>query len=273
MSMCPRCQVNTLFRGEARGIQLRACGRCRGVWLDADPSARVFAALADAPAVEHAPQGALPCACCGRPMKTRTPAGAELEIDVCAEHGAWFDHEELERLVTLAAARRGVTITPARRDAAQAGPGGAAAVAGVAAAGAVTAVLTADLIVAREPARDSSIVDTSAGDVILVDPVIAAEVGELAVEARRGSGERRRGARAGRQGRRGRDRSRGRVGARRGRRRGALSRRRGGRRRARGRGRARGGRGRGGQRRARAAGVAPRVRRRAVRIDRTTTWR
>ncbi len=168
-----------MFRGEARGVTLRACGRCGGVWLDAVAAARVLAALVDAPLADAPRGGGLACVECGRVMEVRTPGGAGVEIDRCPDHGVWFDRRELELLVELAASRRGITTTQAPDPdvSARVGP---QAVAGLAAAGAVTAVLTADAVVSHSPG--APIETTPVADVLIVDPALAIEGAELAIE-------------------------------------------------------------------------------------------
>ncbi|MCS6901601.1 MAG: zf-TFIIB domain-containing protein, partial [Polyangiaceae bacterium] len=68
------------------------------------------------------------CPECGKPMR-RAPGGdASLLIDICDEHGTWFDRDELQQVAALAERRR-----REQRTAAIAGGAAVTGVAGVAA--------------------------------------------------------------------------------------------------------------------------------------------
>lgn len=109
--------VSRRVAGE-RELHLFACPRCAGLWLDR----RVFDALVEGtrqgrrglpapPAVAHhevAP-GSIgdrtwsyrPCAVCGGLMNRRNYARRSgVLIDVCKQHGIWFDGDELHRVLT-----------------------------------------------------------------------------------------------------------------------------------------------------------------------------
>ncbi len=55
----------------------------------------------------HAPDVRARCACpiCLKPMHTVNVAGG-VELDVCDEHGAWFDRHELRRFIDALSAQR-----------------------------------------------------------------------------------------------------------------------------------------------------------------------
>jgi Zn-finger nucleic acid-binding protein len=120
---CPRCEIPMAER-TAGALRLQGCGTCGGVWLSAEDSARLAAQfpleavqLADAAAQaterrDHAPT--LECPTCrvklARSRFRATPAGFSpvpagdrpratelVELDVCAEHGTFFDGGELPR--------------------------------------------------------------------------------------------------------------------------------------------------------------------------------
>jgi Zn-finger nucleic acid-binding protein len=113
---CPCC------REDARRItvgdtELCECGRCGGLWLEAETfqrlcadrerQAAVLAALA-APTgsawSHHRPAGDpvryLPCLECGKVMNRLNFARSSgIVLDVCKRHGVWFDEHELRRVV------------------------------------------------------------------------------------------------------------------------------------------------------------------------------
>lgn len=132
---CPRCRVS-LFVGATPAGPMHGCGTCGGVWLDSAASQRLTQALCDhtialadqlahaAPGAGH-PAGAV-CPVCQAQLAVTRVSRAQVEVDVCAAHGAWFDRNELQVVARAFAV-----------DRAYSGGGGAAAgVGGVALAGA-----------------------------------------------------------------------------------------------------------------------------------------
>jgi Zn-finger nucleic acid-binding protein len=106
MLACPRCR-SALFSGQAAQISMEACGHCGGVWLRKGHDERVLKALPPeamriaraASMLGPAPRDTsplVPCPVCARVMERRKAAPSDVDIDVCAEHGSWFDHGELE---------------------------------------------------------------------------------------------------------------------------------------------------------------------------------
>jgi Zn-finger nucleic acid-binding protein len=111
---CPACGSDlirsTIGGGGGGGDALNECPTCHGTWLDidtfqtltADPD-RQTAVLAklrtrDPDPATHAVT--LPCPRCRRPMQRHDYAGASgVHVDVCREHGIWFDRDELRRIV------------------------------------------------------------------------------------------------------------------------------------------------------------------------------
>lgn len=106
---CPRCRKR-LFTAKVKDVELSACGGCGGIWIEnasarrvlADPEP-IFAEMAtragnNAQAREtHAEDRVCP-ECPAVLDKTRAHG---LELDVCEEHGTWFDAFELAMLVRL----------------------------------------------------------------------------------------------------------------------------------------------------------------------------
>ena len=110
---CPHCDRG-LARVKLGEVELHGCGRCAGIWIDNDDAAKVIAApdrafwqLANSAArlaqlgrtLQPRPQ----CPVCARTL-VRTEAH-ELVLDLCADHGTWFDAGELGTLVMKLRAR------------------------------------------------------------------------------------------------------------------------------------------------------------------------
>lgn len=108
---CPRCKIRlSLLRIGA--INLRECERCDGVWADAKTFEEVCADRESHAAVMHwweeKPQSAhektavqyVPCPDCKQLMNRNNFARSSgVIIDVCKQHGVWFDAEELPRII------------------------------------------------------------------------------------------------------------------------------------------------------------------------------
>jgi Zn-finger nucleic acid-binding protein len=115
--LCPRCHVQ-LHAGHTRNECLWGCANCGGVWLDSHASQRLTQALdaealslADA-AARHAAERVdtsakdLACPVCEQPLVRRHVDRANVELDDCAEHGTWFDANELQTVARAMAAAR-----------------------------------------------------------------------------------------------------------------------------------------------------------------------
>jgi len=135
---CPTCGVKHLLHSRKFGsvhVSLLECGRCAGIWLDREAfelladKARVqalpemvsTAAAADDAGLSTAQKGPLyrHCPRC-REMMNRRNFGRRsgVIVDVCKEHGTWFDAHELDRILRWV--RRGGEERAASRDAAEA---------------------------------------------------------------------------------------------------------------------------------------------------------
>jgi Zn-finger nucleic acid-binding protein len=123
---CPRCG-SALFAHHAPDIELLACGRCFGLWLDnrgchllvdgalseaaceaiRDVDAQPAPGAPPPPrAVYRAPareggddeDAARACPVCGAPLKAHVTdeeqQGIRVRLDVCPPHGTWFDRGE-----------------------------------------------------------------------------------------------------------------------------------------------------------------------------------
>ena len=103
---CPLCQQR-LVTARVLDVALSGCGGCGGIWIDNESARKivekpdaVFADLA-ARAAKNAkhgrPTGLPKCPSCKVGLDRVTSQG--IELDVCSQHGTWFDVGELRRLV------------------------------------------------------------------------------------------------------------------------------------------------------------------------------
>jgi Zn-finger nucleic acid-binding protein len=122
---CPRCKVdlNAVVVGKTN---LRECPKCEGLWLgkasfekicaDTEEQAAVLGMAIQLPTdlvgnVE-AEIRYLPCPLCNKLMNRVNFAHcSHVIVDVCAQHGTWFDKDELRRIVEFI---RGGGLTKAR---------------------------------------------------------------------------------------------------------------------------------------------------------------
>lgn len=112
---CPHCR-SRLVSIRVEEVELAGCGGCGGIWVD-NGSARsvlesprsIFSELARRAGANARHRGrrqerAVCAACPALLNRVRTHG---VELDVCSEHGTWFDAYELEHLVV--ALKSGVT--------------------------------------------------------------------------------------------------------------------------------------------------------------------
>lgn len=108
---CPACAV-PMLRGTLEQTTLHECGKCFGLWLntatfericrDAERQAAVLAAggPASSSAVPLSPVRYRRCPVCHELMHRANFAQCSgVVVDVCREHGTWFDMNELQRIV------------------------------------------------------------------------------------------------------------------------------------------------------------------------------
>ena len=109
---CPGCEGELVARS-AGGLTLQRCARCGGLWVDNEGSQLLHAgALPDAAralvlevekelAADSAsgdrPGGARACPMCAAAMSEVEVPLAKIAVDVCAQHGTYFDRHELVR--------------------------------------------------------------------------------------------------------------------------------------------------------------------------------
>lgn len=109
---CPGCRVNTnaIVIGK---VDLRECPKCEGLWADTDcmqrictdreQQAAVLGVAAPIPQPLNArlePIRYRPCPVCRQLMNRVNFANcSSVVVDVCRQHGTWFDKDELRRIV------------------------------------------------------------------------------------------------------------------------------------------------------------------------------
>ena len=122
--VCPKCDVE-LFILRFKDVEVDFCHRCRGLWLDAGELEALLqqtGARTDDPILRSLQQeGTLPsggkhlCPRCDKPLReiSVTQVGtAPLLLDRCpANHGLWFDADELEELLADFAPESGASKT------------------------------------------------------------------------------------------------------------------------------------------------------------------
>ncbi|MEL7060395.1 MAG: zinc ribbon domain-containing protein [Acidobacteriota bacterium] len=110
--VCPDVPLRSRRLGHLEGTVLE-CGRCAGLWLGADTFARVERQAREtqstgvagqttgAPArVEQKGPLYRPCPICGKLMHRQNYGKRSgVIVDVCREHGVWFDDQELQGIL------------------------------------------------------------------------------------------------------------------------------------------------------------------------------
>ncbi len=99
---CPRCTTQLVAVSDP--YTRHTCSGCGGVWIDEDELRRMLEAIAIQPWAPLGPleleAGPTPCPRCREPMAVERTHGEhpteQKQIDVCPDHGAWFDRDELE---------------------------------------------------------------------------------------------------------------------------------------------------------------------------------
>lgn len=133
---CPQCKdpLAAITHGAVSALGCRGCG---GTWLDHTVLDRVTAALDpesievsdDAAKMARLPfpphEASPPCPICHQPLSTMILDGTNVELDVCAEHGIWFDRGELQSVIQELMAQ--ASSPSADASAVSAGLGGGAA--------------------------------------------------------------------------------------------------------------------------------------------------
>ncbi|MEP7074638.1 MAG: zf-TFIIB domain-containing protein [Acidobacteriota bacterium] len=108
---CPRCKVH-LSLLEVTETTLRECEQCGGLWADVETfetvcadnekQALVLTFLGENKRVDVPPAkiNYVPCPDCNRLMnRSNFARSSGVVIDVCKSHGAWFDADELPKII------------------------------------------------------------------------------------------------------------------------------------------------------------------------------
>jgi Zn-finger nucleic acid-binding protein len=111
--LCPRCKTN-LDAVVIGGSNVRECPKCEGIWTDTETLRQICADREKQAAVLGMPTQLpsndgvqmenqiryLPCPVCGDLMNRINFANCSgVIVDVCGQHGTWFDRDELHRIV------------------------------------------------------------------------------------------------------------------------------------------------------------------------------
>jgi len=110
--LCPRCRLGMeeVLIGKAK---LHECPKCQGIWADTDTLQQIYsdreqqaAVLGTAAPLPQEGEGFetniryIPCPVCNKLMNRINFAHcSHVIVDVCREHGTWFDKDELRRIV------------------------------------------------------------------------------------------------------------------------------------------------------------------------------
>lgn len=108
LSVCPRCG-SALEKHEISGFALHACTDCGGAWMDNAASQRIVQSFEQSAVVAAHGLGReaskpvdttelLECPVCHGALERVVPGGTKVEVDICREHGTWFDRHEIERV-------------------------------------------------------------------------------------------------------------------------------------------------------------------------------
>lgn len=127
MRPCPGCG-DPLDAAPLDGVALEACARCGGLWLDNAATRVVCEAMLPREALSFASRLAAHargvggagtfrdadrssvttrrCPACGQDLQERRVPWAGEVVDICPEHGTWFDRRELPSLHAAAERKR-----------------------------------------------------------------------------------------------------------------------------------------------------------------------
>ena len=111
--LCPRCRVD-MNAAVIGGTSLRECPKCEGIWADAASFQQICAdrekqaaVLGMANPIAESGDGGIekniryvPCPVCRKLMnRVNFARCSHVVVDVCNQHGTWFDKDELRRIV------------------------------------------------------------------------------------------------------------------------------------------------------------------------------
>jgi Zn-finger nucleic acid-binding protein len=171
--LCPRCHRD-LTAGTARERLVWACSMCGGVWLDGATGTQLVNKLDDVAVgmAEGAAQkatfrrgtmAAAKCPACAALLERISLRG--VQIDVCSQHGTWFDRGELQEV-----AQRLKVAPGGGRTGALGAAAGAAAVGTVAAAAAIGASAASPNLLSSIGAGAAELAVEGGGDLLIEAP-------------------------------------------------------------------------------------------------------
>ncbi len=102
--MCLRCSDSALSAVESSGVTRQRCSRCDGTWIADDQLGQLLVQLGLEPDEPLGPLGGpstLRCPVCRTTMVEEVAYGEppSATVDVCPDHGAWFDGAELQAVI------------------------------------------------------------------------------------------------------------------------------------------------------------------------------
>ena len=112
VELCPHCKIN-LDAVMVGKNEVRECSKCEGIWVDADSLRRICEDREEQAVVlgmaSHLPASDskeipkiqyLPCPVCKELMNRVNFAHcSNVIVDVCRQHGTWFDRDDLRHIV------------------------------------------------------------------------------------------------------------------------------------------------------------------------------
>ncbi|MBX3258192.1 MAG: zf-TFIIB domain-containing protein [Labilithrix sp.] len=121
---CPRC-AGELREGRVRDAHLRGCLRCAGLWVDnatvdalrertdsdVEALARELTRVIATPVPHEQRVAELACPACATTMRRVAIPDTVYSVDVCDEHGTWFDRDELAMFAAAFRDRRAGALT------------------------------------------------------------------------------------------------------------------------------------------------------------------
>jgi Zn-finger nucleic acid-binding protein len=106
---CPRC-AEALHAATAGKMVVESCRTCGGLWIDRDNLALLDKYDREATALAHrmvglgrmfgaqlpSKEAEIGCPTCAKPLRRVKIQYTETSVDICDEHGTWFDWDELK---------------------------------------------------------------------------------------------------------------------------------------------------------------------------------
>jgi len=102
---CPKCNVD-LQTQDDRGVEVKACPNCKGMWLTAAELDELENETFDSKSKKGSlyltsEETELKCPVCSGPLRQFDYRFFNLQIDCCPEHGFWLDKDEDDQILEL----------------------------------------------------------------------------------------------------------------------------------------------------------------------------